>query len=357
MTITKNIFASALILGATVAGCAADAAGPNDPDDPSNPGNPDDPDAPIPVDATGQYQMRSSFDIAANTPGKVGDVSRMIIDATDSGNDPAKWILDQIVGALPDGTVKSGLSFVSGAAATLINSQLVSIAPTFVLSMLEVGNDFGEVTTKFGVNETLNITKTGDTYTAVHTVVGAHFLIDGAETDLAFADFGTENIQVDNVAVTIDAAGRLQLADHKVNLQFGKILRIALDGAIIPQLVTIDPASPKTKLQQLLESQISCSAIGTKVGGIIPFISAQATTAITAACTAGLSAAANLVYNKINEIDASALEFSLAGTARITDTNNNHQLDTIETGEWTGTLSYAGTPAPLAAATFSGARE
>jgi len=31
-------------------------------------------------------------------------------------------------------------------------------------------------------------------------------------------------------------------------------------------------------------------------------------------------------------------------------------MDTIQTGKWAGTLSYAGTPAPLSTATFVGTR-
>jgi hypothetical protein len=30
-------------------------------------------------------------------------------------------------------------------------------------------------------------------------------------------------------------------------------------------------------------------------------------------------------------------------------------MDAIQLGKWSGTLSYSGTPAPLAAATFTGA--
>lgn len=362
MTIPKNLFASALLLSAAVAGCAGDAAGPGNPDDPNNPDNPGNPGDPLPtaVDATGQYHVRSAFNLATNAPGTVGTVSRAIIDATDSPDDPTKWILDQIVGAMPDGAVKSALMFASGLASGVINDYLVSNAPDFVLTMRDVGNEFGQITTQFGVNETFDITKSGDSYAAVHTVLGAHFKINNVESDHAFADFGTPNITVQNVGVTIDAAGQMTLANHTVSLQFGKVLRIALDGEIIPRFVTIDPASPKSKLQQLLESKINCPALGMAVGNRLGnfLLSAQTISTVTgAACSAGMAQGANFIYSKIDAVDASALDFALAGTARITDTNSNHQLDTIQTGAWTGTLSYAGTPAPLGAATFVGSRQ
>ena len=75
-----------------------------------------------------------------------------------------------------------------------------------------------------------------------------------------------------------------------------------------------------------------------------------------AACTAGLGYGATTLYTKIDAIDSSALEFGLVGTAKAVDKNNDSKVDTLQTGKWTGTLSYSGTPAPLAAATFIGSR-
>jgi hypothetical protein len=80
-------------------------------------------------------------------------------------------------------------------------------------------------------------------------------------------------------------------------------------------------------------------------------------TVFETACNAGLGFGAAAIYSKIDSIDASALEFGLVGTAKAVDTNADHKIDKIQTGQWTGTLSYSGTPAPLAAgATFVGTR-
>ena len=57
-----------------------------------------------------------------------------------------------------------------------------------------------------------------------------------------------------------------------------------------------------------------------------------------------------------NNIDAAALEFGLTGTARGVDKNRDGKMDDILTGAWTGSVSYAGTPAPLSTAKFFGAR-
>ena len=347
--LTRNLSIS-FLLGLAAVGCAADVSSPDDPNDPG-PG----PDEPLPadIDATGKYSMRSNFDLAANAPGKAGDVARMFIDATDEGDDPSKWILEQVINALPSGTFKNVLNGAKPFVAGIINQRLLDIAPDFVTTMVAIGNDVGEVSKNFGLNETLEVSGSTGSYTAVHTVTGAHFKINNVESDYAFADFATDNVAVSGVTLTLDETGKVTLADHKVGLAYGKVIRIALDGAIIPSL---DPAA--SNLGQLLQSQVNCQAVGQAINdavvSTIGFGPGAGTFA--SACTAGLTAGANLIYSKIADIDGSALEFGLTGTAKMLDKNNDKKLDTIQTGSWAGNLSYAGTPAPLANATFFGAR-
>ncbi|MGH2901154.1 MAG: hypothetical protein ACRDMZ_20930, partial [Solirubrobacteraceae bacterium] len=75
------------------------------------------------------------------------------------------------------------------------------------------------------------------------------------------------------------------------------------------------------------------------------------------ACINGLNAAATFVYSKISSIDGTALKFGLTGSARATDKNNDRKIDAIQTGNWSGTLSYGATPTPLLPATFSGEKQ
>src|SRR4028118_1027209 len=85
-TVKHFAVASLFVVGSSLAGCAADApdGDPNNPDDPSNPDNPA-----KQLDATGKFQLRSNFDLADKAPGKVGEVTRAIIDMTNSPEDPS----------------------------------------------------------------------------------------------------------------------------------------------------------------------------------------------------------------------------------------------------------------------------
>jgi hypothetical protein len=351
MLTTKNLaFALTIALGAI--GCAADS--PSDPNDPNNPDNPDNPDNPSKdLDATGKYQMRSNFDLATNAPGKVGDVTRAIIDMTDSPEDPTLWVLDQLIAKMPSGTFKSALNSSKGFIAGYLNDRVLEFAPDFVSTFTQVGQDFGQIAKNFGLNETLEVSKSADGYIATHTAIGAHFKIDNIESDHNFADYQVANIVTDQVGVSLDKTGNLGIADHKLDVTLGKVLRVGLDGAIIPM---IDPTA--NNLGTLLQHKVDCVRVGQLVRDAIASVIGYGGSASTyeGACNQGLQAGAQVIYNKISDIDTSVLEFSITGAARGLDKNGDKMLDSIQTGAWSGNLSYAGTPAPLAGATFYGER-
>jgi hypothetical protein len=146
----------------------------------------------------------------------------------------------------------------------------------------------------------------------------------------------------------LDATGKLTIGDHKLPLSYGKILRIGLDNVIIPML---DPYA--TNLQELLADNIDCSQVGQAISDALGF-GGQSTW--QSACDAGLQFGANAIYQKIDDIDASALEFDVNGVAKGVDTDHDNKVDSLQLGKWLGTLSYSGTPAPLSTATFVGSR-
>lgn len=351
MATNKLIALLALTLGAA-AGCAADAPAPGD-DDGGGGGGGGGGDPTQPLDAAGKYQMHSTYDLATNAPGTAGDVARTIIAATDEQTDPAKWIMEQAINALPSGIFKTALNGAKPFVAGFLNDRLLQIAPDFLPVIVQVGNDFGDVSKSFGLNETLEVTKAGSGYTATHTVLGAHFKINNVESDYDFSAYNTTPIVVQNVGVTVDQTGTLAIADHKVPLQYGKVMRIALDGAIIPSL---DPQA--ANLGQLLQHLVSCDAVGVALNdAVVSLIGfGPGSGVFKTACDQGLVVGANFIYSKIDQIDGSALEFGLTGTAKVVDKNNDRKYDTIQTGKWTGTCSYAGNAAPLSTATFFGAR-
>lgn len=351
-TLAKNLsILLALSLGTVTTGCATDLPDVEDPDgNGGGGGGGDGGDGPgqQPLDLSGRYQISSKFDLATNAPGKVGQVVNAILDATDDPDDPTAWIIDQVAAAMPNGTLKSLLVNAKPFVAGYLNDRLLDLAPDFVSTMVQLGSDFGQIARNVGLDATLDVSGAGASYTATHTVLGARFKIDNVESTHAFATFNVPNIVAADVGVTLDATNNVAIAQHALPVSYGKVLRIGLDAAIIPML---EPGA--TSLNQLLAAKVDCTAVGAAIAGAIGFGGAST---FAGACTSGLDAGANFIYGKIAEIDASVLELGVTGAAKAIDQNSDRSIDKLQTGAWTGTATYAGTPAPLAGATFHGAR-
>lgn len=358
MKSAKNIsFVLALALGAVATGCAADS--PNDMGDGSGGGGggggggEGSDDAPHAMDATGTYQVASTFDIATNAPGKVGEVTNAFIDMTDGATDPAEWIIDQVIANTSNSTLKSFLTQAKPFVAGYLNDRLLEIAPDFIDTIIQAGNDFGQMARKFGLNETLQIGGTDGAYSGTVTALGVHFKVDNVESDILFADHGMPDVTAQSVAIGLDATGKLDIGEHQLPLSYGKVLHIGLDEVVIPSL-----DASASDLQTLLADLVDCGAVGQAINDALADYFGFGGGAGTweAACDAGLAYGAQKLYEKIDSIDSEALEFDLTGIAKAVDSNQDTKMDTIQTGKWAGTLSYGNTPSPLADAKFTGSR-
>ncbi len=347
MKLNQVGFAFALALTATVTGCATDAS------EVDQPGSDDDetPDSePLPTTADGVYTLHSKFDLATNLPGRVGTVTNIIISATDDSNDPVKFIYEKVVEGLPSGALKNGLTAAGPLVTGYLNEQLLEIAPTFAVKMVQLGNQFGSMATNFGTVSRLEVTKSGAGYVSRHVTTGVEFKVTDrgqlVEIEYPFADYGMNDIAVENVAVELETSGKLIIQSHSFGMSFGQVLRLGIDQMLIP---FIDEDSDN--LGELFQSLINCRAVGEAVFDAIDLGSPGA---FEAACKAGLTTGANFIYTKIAEIDANALELSLTGSAKAIDRNRDGKMDDLQRGTWTGTVKYASAPAPLGTATFSG---
>lgn len=331
---------------AAAAGCGSSTGdGPNDPNDPNDPQDPEIPDAPS--TAEGRYNIQSEFDLATNMPGTAGTVVNYFIAATDDPDDPTKFLVDELIKALPDGSVKTFAQNNAGFVTGYLNDRLIEVAPTFVNKMIDIGNAFGDVTKHFGTLETLVVDASGH---ATKTITGMHFEIDQVPLDLPLTDYGLQNIKIENLTVLLEKSGKLTIMEHKVPVSYGAFLKVALDKAVIPM---IDPSAQN--VGDILKKAVNCQKVGQYVYDALDFGSAST---YQSACTAGLTAASNALYAKLAQMDSSALELNVTGIARAVDKNKDGKMDEIQTGSWTGGLKYANTPATLPdGAKFFGAKE
>jgi hypothetical protein len=338
LTIKNLSLISSLLFAATVAGCAANVTDPGPMDGSDGSGSGSDPDnQPVPLSPQGKFAISSTFDLATNMPGTAGTVVNIFISATDDPDDPTKFIVEKLVDALPDGSIKNDLQSAIPFVAGYLNDRLLMWAPDLVTKVVKLGDGFGQIAHNFGMTGTLDIAANG---TAVHEIDGFHFKVDTTELDFPFSDYGIQPVKAEGVGVQLSQTGKLTIADHALPLSYGAALRMGLDEVVIP---LVDPDA--VTVADVLHDSIDCSAVGEYVYDAVGFGSAST---FESACNAGLSAAGGFVYSELSRLDSSALNFHITGTARGVDSDKNGSMDAVQTGTWTGTLDYAGTPAPLA---------
>ncbi len=332
-----------LTLAAAAAGCAGDAPGTGD-DGGDGTTNPPD-SQPVPLTPEGRFSVQSDFDLATNLPGTAGTVVDYFIQATDDPDDPTRFIVQKLVAALPNGSVKNTLNGAIPFVAGYLNDRLLQVAPRFVGKIVEVGDAFGQIAHHVGTIEVLDIAANGAT---TKWVTGLHFKVYNVDLEFAFKDYGMQELKVDGLQVVLEPSGKLTIGQHKVGLKYGQLLKLALDQAIIPM---IDPSAQN--LGDLLNKLVNCQAVGSYVFQALGIGSAST---FESACTAGLTAAGPALYSQLDSIDGSAVELSLTGVARGIDKNKDGKMDDIATGTWTGDLKYANQPAVLPAARFFGTK-
>jgi hypothetical protein len=327
-----SLFLASLFSVAAI-GCGTSTVDSGD-DDPNNPNNPDNP--PVPLTPEGRFTVQSEFDLATNMPGTPGLVVNYFIAATDDPDDPTKFLVDELIKALPEGSVKNfaknSAPFVTG----YLNDRLLEVAPTLLTRVIDVGNAFGDVTKHFGTIEVLDINAAG---AATKLVTGVHFEIDGVPMDFMLKDYGIAEIKVEGVQVMLEQTGKLTIVEHKVPVSYGALLKLSLDKAIVPM---IDPSAQN--VGDILKKAVNCIKVGQYVYEALDFGSAST---YQSACTAGLTAASSALYSQLAKMDEAALEMQISGVARAVDKNGDKKMDEMQTGTWTGNLGYAGTPALL----------
>lgn len=340
----KNSLLSVFALSAALTGCAASTPGDDDDNGGGDDGGSDDVPT-VPLTAEGRYTITSNFDVATNMPGTAGTVVNTFIDATDSPDDPSRWILDQLIKQLPDGSVKNAVQGAVPLVSGYLNDRLLQVAPNFVVKFRDMGNKFGQAAHNFGTIETLDVPASGPSST---TINGVQFTVDQIELAFMFKDYNLPEVAVPNLDVQVDQTGKLTIGEHKVALSYGKVMRIALDEVVIP---LVDPTA--TNLEDVLKHLINCQKVGIYV---YEKVGIGAPSTFEGACTAGLKAGAAAIYGNIARVDSAALEFGIQGLAKGVDRNKDGRIDTIQTGAWSGTLNYSGTGAPLSRGNFIGSR-
>lgn len=303
------------------------------------------PDARPPVildNPAGSFAIVTKLDL--QLPMIAADVIDPLVASTDGADDPTRYLVDHLVEALPDGTIKTLARHAAPLVASYLNERLIEIAPRFVAGIGALSLRTVRAATRFELVETLQIDRAGR---ALRTITGARFDVGTGPTSLPFTTGGLAEVTV-ATAVAIDRLGRLAIADHALRLPYGELLRLAVDEVVIP---SVEPTAHDlaTALGLLVDCQRLGDLVADKLGVGPPAL-------YRAACRAAMVAIAGDLYRRIDRVAAASFELRLSGAAVGIDLDSDATMDEIRAGAWSGTLDYGSSHDPLPSATFHGTK-
>ncbi len=298
--------------------------------------------SPLPRTPEGSFRVVSTLELSTRVPETVATIDT-VIAATDEPSDPTKFLLEQIVDALPAGVPRAALQAAAPALAALVNERVLDASPRFVETLVEIGRALGDASRNLGTIATFDITTSGD---GTATLIG--IVVDrlSMRTEIAFAGQGVPNVTIGPVRVALAPTDTVGIARHVVPLPYGVALRLALDRVILPSIV---PGS--TDLEQLLPALVDCGAVGAAIDDAIVI---GTPSLYTAACTQGLAAAGRAFYRRLASVGTLSIE--LTGSAGAVDRDSDGKLDELSHGVWTGTAAYGASSVQLSTSTFTATR-
>ncbi len=289
----------------------------------------------VPRSVGGIFRVQSNYELAQVAPGAHALLAELA-DATDSPDDPGRYLVERMIAAIPDSQVRVIAHQLEPLLAAAVESELSAIAPKLVPAIIALTHGLERDARQFSTRELWLVQLGGAVNRAVIAVE-----FDGV--DIPFVDAGLPDPTATS-QVTLQAGGQLAIAGHAMAIPYGAWLRLALDRVLIPSIV---PGA--SNLAQALAAVIDCNRLGTRMAEVIG-IGTPGLYGTT--CHLALVELATRWYAHLAAIDAAQTMLISTGTARGFDHDHDGSMDEITTGAWTGSVDGA----PLGPATFAGVK-
>ena len=297
-----------------------------------------------PLEYAGTYTLDNELDLGANLPGIVGGSLRALGDLTDGPNDPATYLIDQVLGQIGNATLTSAVGTFRPGIDQGLNGFITSEAPELVATLRNIGTYVNMLVRHLKVRSELTLAaKFGPNgapagFDAKHVLKSVHLEIGSSRADYALSqlDLG------EPTAEHVEGSGTnlaLTLAEHRFAMSYGRIVLFGLKQVIIPQLV---PGA--TDVAGVLAHFIHCDGVARWV---MDHLGLGTEPMWSSACSTALQVVGGVVEGEILVIDQTAAELHVGGTARARDVDGDHKVDRLTEGAWKGRFVVAGQTSTL----------
>lgn len=275
--------------------------------------------APKPVTPVGEFDVRTSYVLAAPPPD--GDaVLAQLAAATDGPDDPARFLVDKLVARLPPGDMQEVGARLAPYLAAYLETKIDAFAPRLASSLRDMDTRLEEFSRHIETVEELSIAHDGTATRVVNT--------------LRFGSVAVDFGQIDPVVTNVTLSGdQLTIGTHALRMPYGSVLRAGFDHAVLPVVV---PGA--YDLGDALAKLVDCDRLGALVS-IWMGIGTPELYAHT--CEASLTIVAADVYAKVRALDDEPFVIEVTGVARGVDVNGDGVMDRVEEGRWVGAFGTA----------------
>ncbi len=320
------------------------------------------------LNPTGVYDSLSVFDFTGAIPGQVGEI---VTELSTLFTSPGTFLIDQVkkLAAIYVGQLITDVVFglFEDTVADVIDNWMFNNSPQWVQDILVVGQDLFQIVNKLEMLATLQISKLSNDY----YVQGA-LLWDGlalywrlgcapqgqpdydplcGRNEFSLADFSNTqfplNIIEGRFTALIQDFDQLDIDNHVIKLNYGKLIIFVLNEMILPAL------TGEHTLTDAVLSFVNCESIGDAVGSFSVLGITEQT--VENFCTS----AVGLITNPIELILANlALDSQLRmqGHATLVDDNSDLLVDRTENGTFVGHFESDGQQGNQFTGTWSAVR-
>lgn len=233
----------------------------------------------------------------------------------------------------------------------LVNDQLESLLPGFVLKLADSLGDVARSINEAHIESRLIVFEEGELGAPVrHELQAMNVTIrdlDGMPHDfrIDLREAGFTSVATDATAEIVD--GVITIPEHSFTLSYGELIQYIYNNALLPALGYMSTA-------EMLSGWIDCAAIGMWLASNIGILSE---TDYTNACNSGLVAAGAFIDSQLGSFitDADGT-LSLAGMATGADYDSVSNIaQSLNNGMWTGSWGEMGMSGDITG-TFTGTR-
>jgi len=272
----------------------------------------------------GTYSIQETFDV---TDGFSEDLDTLLDVMGGLSSDPARYIVDFVADhSETPSWLRSALS--SSLTRRLVADRLEDAMsdvtlPGFLVETVDLGGDMDRAFSALTLDGDLTFDEPDEFGESLgnHRVSRMSFPLDGATVDRPVSAMADVNVTV-GPTITLD--------EHALSIEFGRLIEMILNDVLLPRL----PGSP-ANIHDWLTSLLDCDGISMSLAGD----SSTAADVADAVCDVGLI----VLSGYLDDLVTNMWEYDtlhLAGTADLTDSDQDYDRDVLENGEatarWTG---------------------